>query len=85
MYTKTKKLIKFVLRMPKEETSFFYFTLESNENIAFYSTLDFEKGQAYRDIIVFTTPELLEYLNRILDHLSKTLRIETLSIQEISD
>lgn len=68
----TKKLSKTVLRMSKAYSSFFYFTLESNENICFYSTLPFEKGQSFRDIVVYTTIELLEDFKQIVSHCMKS-------------
>lgn len=84
-YTDNRVLIKTTIRMPKEDTSFFYFTMESNENISFYSTLPFEKGQAYRDIVVYTTPELESCFKNILAHLETRLSLEILSETEISD
>ena len=70
-YIEDQNLTKTILRMPKVETSFFYFTMEANENMAFYSTLPFEKGQNYRDIVVYTTPELYQNLKKIVSHLLK--------------
>ena len=77
-YLESQELVQFTLRMSKEDTSFFYFTLEANENIAFYSTLDFEKGQHYRDIVVHVTPELKTVFKKILIHLQKSRTIEIL-------
>lgn len=67
-FSKTNQLSKTVLRMSKAYSSFFYFTLEANENICFYSTLPFEKGQSFRDIVVYTTVELKENFICILNH-----------------
>ncbi len=78
-YIDSQELIQYTLRMSKIDTSFFYFTLEANENIAFYSTLDFEKGQTYRDIIVHITPELGLSFANILKHLQSSRKIEILN------
>ena len=84
-YITDKKLTKTVLRMPKDFTSFFYFTMESNENIGFYSTLPFEKGQAHRDIVVYTTPELHPDFQNILKHCGKRQELEILEKALIDD
>ena len=44
------KLFHIIVRLPKEDSAFLYFLLESHEGLAFYSTLPHEIGQAYRDI-----------------------------------
>jgi hypothetical protein len=84
-YTESKKLIKTVLRMAKNYSSFFYFTMEANENMAFYSTLPFEKGQNFRDIVVYSTPELYKNFQNILTHCQKNAEIEILEESEIDD
>ncbi|MBT4792564.1 MAG: hypothetical protein HON90_13410 [Halobacteriovoraceae bacterium] len=84
-YTQNKILSKFILRMDKSYSSFFYFTLEANENICFYSTLPHEKGQRYRDIVVYTTPELRKVFINILQHCKKNQEIEVLLDTEICD
>ncbi len=84
-YISSKQLTKTVLRMKKDYTSFVYFTLESNENIAFYSTLPFEKGQNFRDIVVYTTPELEKELKNIIAHCNKNGQLTILEESLISD
>ena len=84
-YKETNQLIQTTIRMQKDATSFFYFTMESNENISFYSTLPFEKGQIFRDIIVTSTPELQETFESILKHCSKTIEITLLEQKTIQD
>lgn len=78
-YSNSQELTQITVRMDKMDTSFFYFTLEANENICFYSTLDFEKGQKHRDIVVYITPELLQDFKNILNHLQKFRSIQVLS------
>lgn len=84
-YINDRFLWEYKLRMPKDYSSFFYFTLESNENIAFYSTLPFEKGQYFRDISVYVTPELNPTFQSILAHCQKTAEIEILSTASVTD
>jgi hypothetical protein len=84
-YLSTKKLVKYTLRMPKDYSSFFYFTLESNENLGFYSTLPFEKGQAYRDILVYTTPELSEAMDNLIAHCENNSPLESLERVVVDD
>lgn len=77
-YTQSHKLYEITLRMSKDYTSFLYFILESNENIAFYSTLPFEKGQSYRDVVIRSTPELQKDLQSILEHLKNKITYDVL-------
>ena len=78
-------LNKLVIRMPKSASSFFYFALESNENIAFYSTLLFEKHQQYRDIEIFSTPELYSHVKGLISHYQETCQFETLLEEQVKD
>ena len=84
-YTEDKKIFQIHARVSKNESSFLYFTLEANENVAFYSTIPFEKGQAYRDIVINCTPELKTHLLGVLDHLQKKIKIEVLKEELIDD
>lgn len=84
-HNKDQVLNKVVLRMPKCASSFFYFALESNENIAFYSTLPFEKHQQYRDIEIFSSPELYSHLTHLIEHYQETCQIQKLSEEKITD
>ena len=84
-YTAKNKLTKTLLRMTKDYSSFFYFTLEANENIWFYSTMPFEKGQAHRDIVVYCTPELDAHFQGVLKHCQKGHEIEVIESSIIDD
>ena len=78
-------LVQYLLRMPKADSSFFYFVLEANEGIAFYSTMPFTKGQMYRDIQVTCTKELDLELSNIIKHCNSKLSIEELSRIELAE
>lgn len=84
-YIESKILVRYTLRMPKDFSSFFYFSLESHENLAFYSTLPHEVGQPYRDIVLRTTPELDEQISMLIDHCKKSGEIEILEKVEEAD
>ncbi|MBL6989534.1 MAG: hypothetical protein ISR65_07135 [Bacteriovoracaceae bacterium] len=47
---KLNQLFSITIRVPKEESAFCYFMLEAHEGLCFYSTLEFQKGQGFRDI-----------------------------------
>ena len=84
-YINKREIVEYLLRMSKSYSSFFYFTLEANEGIAFFSTMPFEKGQNFRDIAVRTTPELEQDLINIINHCSKSGEIEILSREAVTD
>ena len=81
----SKEIYQITVRVTKNDSSFVYFTLESNEGISFYSTLPFSKGQMYRDLIIYSTPELSNNLNAIIEHLTNKIKIEILDKKFIQD
>ena len=72
------KLNHLVLRLKKCDSAYFYFTLEANENLCFYSTLDDFKGKDYRDIEVFYTNGLREEFTSVLTSLEGQIPIQVL-------
>lgn len=64
-----RKLRHLIIRVPKDQAAFLYFQLESNEGLAFYSTLDVSLKEAFRDIELFSpkslTPELDHFIEAI--------------------
>lgn len=71
-------IYQIVIRVPKQESAFTYFTLEANEGIAFYSTLPFEKGDMFRDIQITCSVTLQKELDHIIDVLGRSFAIEFL-------
>lgn len=65
-------------RMPKDSSSLFYFLLESRDNLCFYSTLPFEKGQGFRDVIVHVTPDLLPEFKNALKQINQNIDYQVL-------
>lgn len=45
------------IRVRKEDSAFVYFILESYEGITSYSTLNFQVGDAYRDLELRIAPD----------------------------
>lgn len=80
-----KKLIHMIIRVPKEESAFTYFTLEANEGISFYSTLNHEVGQSYRDIDLKSSKSLEKELLQIINKLQEQFSLEILLNEEIDD
>ena len=78
-------LFHYIIRVPKEQSSFTYFTLESNEGLCFYSTLEHEKGQLYRDIDIKGSLDFQEDVDHILEMLSKSFSIKFLKKETIQD
>ena len=71
--------------MPKNYSAFFYFTMESNEGVGFYSTLPDSLGKLYRDIQVRMSPEMEEHFLNILSHCKKNADIEVLESSTLDD
>lgn len=46
----SSQLFHYVVRLNKEDSAFFYFQLEANDGLCFYSTLPYEVHTQYRDI-----------------------------------
>lgn len=69
-------LKELTIRTSKENTSFIYFTLEANENLCFYSTLDYEKGAPLRDIQINCHPSTYPQLKSVLQHLQQNYQFD---------
>ncbi|MEX0798135.1 MAG: hypothetical protein WD025_01745 [Bacteriovoracaceae bacterium] len=84
-YHESKKLKQLRVRVGKAYSSFVYFTLEANEGLAFYSTLEESSDDQHRDLLVLSTPEYYDQLLEELRHLQKRAPLEILSDQLIED
>jgi hypothetical protein len=84
-YHLTKELLHYVIRVPKDQASFVYFTLESHENLAFYSTLDDSLGTKFRDIDLKAPIEWKNEVDHLLVQLSKSFPIDFLIQETIVD
>ncbi len=63
---KNLKLYHIVLELKKEDSAFLYFQLESNDGLAFYSTLPFTPHDQTRLIDIKGDVRLLESLIKVL-------------------
>ena len=74
-----QEILSYTIRVSKRDSSMLYFILESNENIAFYSTLPGDKSEAYRDIQINCHISMKPHLDSVLEHFSKKYPLEYLS------
>jgi len=84
-YIEDRKLRNLIVKVAREHSSMFYFLLESNDNIAFYSTLNFEKDSLFREINIFCTPELTQQLDNMVEHFQQRYSLEILKNELIKD
>jgi hypothetical protein len=84
-YKLTNELFHCVLRIPKDESYFLYFTFESHEGLCFYSTVDDSLKGQYRDIDVKCAIESKTDLLNLLAKLQETIRLDILLAETIQD
>lgn len=79
------RLFHMIIRVPKDQSAFTYFTFEANDGLCFYSTLETSLGEPFRDIDVKTHVSLKDELLRLIEFLGKDYPIEILKQEEIKD
>lgn len=79
------QLIHTVIRVPKEESAFVYFTLEANEGLSFYSTLEESLGEGYRDIVIKSHESLEPEFDHLIEELKKEVPMQILVREKIDD
>lgn len=84
-YKETKQLYYCLLRVPKDEAYFVYFTFESNEGLCYYSTTDESLKGQYRDIEVRAPIEARENLLALINRLKTELRLDVITEKIIQD
>jgi hypothetical protein len=84
-YQQTKLLYFTLLRVPKDDAFFVYFTFESNEGLCYYSTADESLKGAYRDIEVRCPIEAKENLKALIERLQTEIRLDVLNEETVSD
>ncbi|MFA5584464.1 MAG: hypothetical protein WDA09_09630 [Bacteriovoracaceae bacterium] len=84
-YKETKELYYCLLRVPKDEAYFVYFTFESNEGLCYYSTTDDSLKGQFRDIEVRAPIEAREDLSALINRLKSEIRLDILEEQIIQD
>jgi hypothetical protein len=78
-YHISKTIKSILIRVNKSDSSFVYFTFESNENLAFYSTTKESLDKNYRDVQLNTTPEFYSDVLAIINKLKERFPIEVLN------
>ena len=79
------ELFHLIVRMPKEHSSFLYFQLEASEGLGFYSTIDFQEGDVYRDIDIKGDLKLRSEVMILLNSLKEKTFLEILTDERILD
>jgi hypothetical protein len=85
MTNQKNQLFHFLIRLNKEDSAFFYFQLEANDGLAFYSTLPYPHHTQYRDIDLKGDINLRGELVHLLDHCSQRFKIDILLDEIIFD
>jgi hypothetical protein len=85
MTKKNNQLFHYIIRMNKADSAFFYFQLESNDGLAFYSTLSYDPHTQYRDIDLKGDLLLRDEIVHLLDYCSLKIKFEILVDEIITD
>jgi hypothetical protein len=81
---KSTRLFHYVIKTNKEDSSFLYFTLEANDNLCFYSTLDYPVGSETREIDIKGALNSQNDFLSVMQHLKQKIQMEIL-LEEIID
>ena len=73
-------MFRFLLRMPKAQSSFVYFVFEANEGLCFYSTLNHKQGDETRNMVLRGDRTMHTETRRLLEFLKGS--VEGLQILE---
>ena len=79
------QLFHYVVRMNKEDSAFFYFQLEANDGLCFYSTLPYEPHTQYRDIEMRGDILLKSEVTKLLKNCEAKFKIDILLDETIPD
>lgn len=71
-----QEICEYIVRLKKEHSSMLYFILESNENIAFYSTLKESSDDAHRDVKISCHISMKQQLDSVLKHFKSKYPME---------
>lgn len=78
--TNAPLLFEYTIRLHRKDSAFFYFQLEANEGIAFYSTLPTEDPHAiHRDIYLCGDLLLKDNIRHLIDFCRERFPIEIVS------
>ena len=71
----TEKLLQIIIEVDKKDSSFIYFTLEANEGLCFYSTLNHQEGEQTRKIDIHLTKSVKNEFLTVFNYLKSKLTI----------
>ena len=78
----TDQIHTIIIRVPKKDSSYVYFTLEANEGLCFYSTLEHQKHSDIRDIQIKLTKSLLNEFLTVYKFLCQNIEVSILEDQD---
>lgn len=85
MLNHSSQLFHYIVRMNKEDSAFFYFQLEANDGLCFYSTLPYEPHTQYRDIEMRGDILLKNEVTKLLKNCQAKFKIDILLDETIPD
>ena len=74
----TDQIHTIIIRVTKKDSSYVYFTLEANEGLCFYSTLDHQKESEFRDIEINLTNSLVNEFLTVFNFIKEKLEVTVL-------
>lgn len=81
----SSQLFHYVVRLNKEDSAFFYFQLEANDGLCFYSTLPYEPHTQYRDLDLKGDILLKGEVDLLIKHCAEKFPIDILVNEIIPD
>lgn len=81
----SSQLFHYIIRLNKEDSAFFYFQLEANDGLCFYSTLPYEPHTQYRDLDLKGDILLKDEVDRLIKSCSEKFPIDILINETIPD
>jgi hypothetical protein len=81
----SSQLFHYVVRLNKEDSAFFYFQLEANDGLCFYSTLPYEPHTQYRDLDLKGDILLKSEIDLLIKHCSLKFPVDILINETIPD
>ena len=70
---------KIQIRTKKSDSAYVYHTLEANEGLTSYKTLDHREGEQHRDMELLFSPDAENDVRELLAELQKMMGLEILS------
>lgn len=80
-----QKIFHYIIRVPKDQAAFFYFQLEANEGLSFYSTLEDSLNQGHRDIDLKGDVALKPEFDQLINKLKTSFPLQILKEETLVD